>query len=114
MKQTESTTLFHAAEITPIVQRIRKNMGSVRVESIPAFSTMMESSPDHYPFHKDFEQARNDPIVVLHSSGSTGKTIRSGAEERLHKGRPSTTNHDDTWIICHCRQRTQFAKRCWS
>jgi hypothetical protein len=34
---------------------------------------MLESRPEFYPFTKSFADARNDPIVVLHSSGSTGQ-----------------------------------------
>ena len=114
MRQTESTILLHAAEITPIAQLIRERIGTVRVQAIPTFSVMMESSPDYYPFQQDFDQARDDPIVVLHSSGSTGKTINPSVEGSLYKGRRPTTNHDDAWFICRRRQRTQSPKCCWS
>lgn len=72
MEQTNSTRLFHTPEISPIIQHLRNIMTTLRVEAVPSFDEMMDSSPEPYPYTKSFEQARDDPIVVLHSSGSTG------------------------------------------
>ena len=45
------------------------------MEAIPSFLEMLESNPEHYPYEKGFDEARDDPILVLHSSGSPGKFL---------------------------------------
>ncbi|KAI1811710.1 hypothetical protein GGS20DRAFT_561714 [Poronia punctata] len=72
MVQTGCTKLLHAAEAAPIVKQIRDIVPGLQLSTIPSFEEMLSSSPEHYPFNKDFDAARNEPVVVLHSSGSTG------------------------------------------
>ncbi|CAJ2511290.1 Uu.00g069150.m01.CDS01 [Anthostomella pinea] len=72
MNQTGSTKLLHAAEITPIVKQVPVIDPSIRLDAVPSFDEMMDSAPEPYPFKKSFDEARDDPVVVLHSSGSTG------------------------------------------
>lgn len=45
----------------------------MRVLQIPGNEELLDGPlfPD-YPFEKTFEEARTDPFVVLHTSGSTG------------------------------------------
>lgn len=73
MRQTGSTKLLYAAEIAPLAKLVEDPEYPIRKEVIPSFEEMMTSSPPHYPYTKTFEEAKNDPIVVLHSSGSTGR-----------------------------------------
>jgi len=42
--------------------------------AIPELGDLLwaEGEPPHYPFTKTFEEAKNDPFLVLHTSGSTG------------------------------------------
>ncbi|KAL2821419.1 hypothetical protein BDW59DRAFT_109738 [Aspergillus cavernicola] len=45
----------------------------VRVVRIPSLDKLLESQDGPaYPYDKTFEEARNDPVLVLHTSGSTG------------------------------------------
>jgi hypothetical protein len=71
MEQTDCSKLLHAAEVAPILQRMGV-ASSLRLEVIPTFEEMLNSRPVSYPYTKSFEDAQNDPVVVLHSSGSTG------------------------------------------
>ncbi|RYP65180.1 hypothetical protein DL770_009058 [Monosporascus sp. CRB-9-2] len=72
MTQTRSTKLLHVAEVLPVVKQLQNVEPTIRPEVIPSFSDMINSTPDHFPYEKDFEESRNDPVLVLHSSGSTG------------------------------------------
>ncbi|RYP62047.1 hypothetical protein DL769_007472 [Monosporascus sp. CRB-8-3] len=74
MAQTGSTKLLHAAEVLPVVKQLQNLEPTIRPEVIPSFNGMINSTPEHFPYEKDFEEARDDPILVLHSSGSTGNT----------------------------------------
>jgi len=46
----------------------------LQILQVPSLDDMLVDASEHYPYHKDFATARWDPIVVLHSSGSTGKS----------------------------------------
>lgn len=73
MKQTGSHQLLYATEVTPIVRPLLCLEAECRAEAIPSFDDMVNSAPKHYPYDKEFDQAINEPLLVLHSSGSTGK-----------------------------------------
>ncbi|KAI0024502.1 hypothetical protein F4780DRAFT_775883 [Xylariomycetidae sp. FL0641] len=72
MEQTGSRIMLHAAEIAPLVKPLASLLPDARLVPIPAFDDLLQGSPPVYPFNKSFEQARDDPILILHSSGSTG------------------------------------------
>ncbi|KAJ3578218.1 hypothetical protein NPX13_g2342 [Xylaria arbuscula] len=57
----------------PVVQQILKAR-SMRVLEIPGLQYWLddEAEPQPYPYTKTFEEARHEPLVILHSSGSTG------------------------------------------
>ena len=46
---------------------------NVRVVDIPSLQELLDEPASHFPYPKIFESARNDPVVVLHTSGSTGE-----------------------------------------
>ncbi|KAM0814113.1 putative Carrier domain-containing protein [Seiridium cardinale] len=87
MEQTGSTKLLHAPELGPLIKPMRALAPSIHIEAVPTFEEMLDSNPAHYPFSKSFEEARNDPIIVLHSSGSTGTP------------KPITSTHG-SWAAC--------------
>ena len=40
---------------------------------IPEFDDLLAAGPvKHYPYNKTFEDAQDDPYLILHSSGTTG------------------------------------------
>lgn len=44
---------------------------------IPDLEDLLDpTKAPHYPFEKTFEEAKNDPYVVLHTSGTTGTAVR--------------------------------------
>jgi len=46
---------------------------AMRIMFLPSLDSLLHEIPvDPYPFTKSFEEAKNDPILVLHTSGSTG------------------------------------------
>lgn len=40
--------------------------------TIPDLETLIDVEHPHYPYPKTYEQARNDPLLIIHTSGSTG------------------------------------------
>ncbi|KAI0416363.1 hypothetical protein F5X98DRAFT_388112 [Xylaria grammica] len=72
MGQTNCATLLHTPEVGPLVRPLQELKSDLRTEAIPSFDEMMGSVPAEFPYSKSFDEAYNDPVVVLHSSGSTG------------------------------------------
>lgn len=44
----------------------------LRVLKVPGIHELLAGKPRPYPYTKIFEQAKNEPLVALHTSGSTG------------------------------------------
>lgn len=44
----------------------------MRVHQIPEVDELLGQKFPHFPYEKSFEQARAEPLVVLHTSGTTG------------------------------------------
>ena len=76
MEQKACKTLCYAAELQPVVESLKAIAGEkISYSSIPSFDTMLESRPKHYYYGGTFERNENDPVVVFHSSGSTGRPL---------------------------------------
>ncbi|MCJ1251009.1 hypothetical protein MMC30_008240 [Trapelia coarctata] len=44
----------------------------LRVLEVPSLQDLLTTAYPHYPYNKTFLEARNEPLVVLHTSGTTG------------------------------------------
>ncbi|KAI0813826.1 hypothetical protein GGR55DRAFT_702803 [Xylaria sp. FL0064] len=55
-----------------IVSTLGELKPDLRTEAIPSFDKMVKSAALNFPYVKTFDEAYNDPAIVLHSSGSTG------------------------------------------
>ncbi|KAL8734972.1 MAG: hypothetical protein Q9181_002995 [Wetmoreana brouardii] len=72
LDQTECTTFLVSRELLPIAESLKKERESLALLPVPVLDDMLVDASEHYPFEKDYATARWDPMVVLHSSGSTG------------------------------------------
>ena len=74
MEQTNCSNLCYVTELTPVrdaIMAIAENkLSSI---AIPTFDSMMESQPKSYVYNGTFTEHENDPTVIFHSSGSTGR-----------------------------------------
>ncbi|KAK5054558.1 hypothetical protein LTR84_001449 [Exophiala bonariae] len=74
----------------PRPQAVSAIVASHKIEAfeIPTVAELLETVHPHYTYEKSFEQARADPLVVLHTSGTTGLP------------KPIIWNHDfaDSWM----------------
>jgi len=68
---TDCHIILHAQQID--VSSMVGTHKAVR-HTIPELKDLLwgEDEPPHFPFTKTFEEAKNDPFLVLHTSGSTG------------------------------------------
>ena len=72
LSQTECTKLVHSAEVEPIVSKLKGAATTLECLELPALDKLLAASAAPVPYKLDFEQVRREPILILHSSGSTG------------------------------------------
>lgn len=51
--------------------------------TVPTLDKMLNTSSKHYPYEKTWEKAERDPLIIAHSSGSTGKIKFNGCTEHV-------------------------------
>ena len=84
LEQTKCSIMLHSSEMACKIHDLQTGKSDLRALCIPFLDDMIRQGTRHYPYEKDFAKVRWDPILILHSSGSTGM-IRS--EERLVSGK---------------------------
>lgn len=73
MEQTGCSVVIHAAEVAPVVKQLEGVKSGLQSFTSPSFAEILEGESKPFSYEeKSFEEAKNNPIVVLHSSGSTG------------------------------------------
>lgn len=105
MEQTQSSKLVYSKELTPLVEGMRAAKLGLECMAIDALDELLQAQAESFPFSLMFDQAVRQPIVVLHSSGSTGLpkpvVMTHGTFATLDNDRnlpnvPGRKNHDLT------------------
>ncbi|KAL9120029.1 MAG: hypothetical protein Q9187_003419 [Circinaria calcarea] len=65
------TTVLTASKELPSIGRLLKE-SRLAVHEIPSLRELLDKNYPHFPFDKTFQAARLEPLVVVHTSGSTG------------------------------------------
>ncbi|KAH8885303.1 acetyl-CoA synthetase-like protein [Thozetella sp. PMI_491] len=72
LEQTKCTKIIYGVEVKPLADQLCESTGA-SVLQIPPLDDLIAADPRQYSYsRKSFEEAKNEPILVLHSSGSTG------------------------------------------
>jgi acyl-coenzyme A synthetase/AMP-(fatty) acid ligase len=106
MQQTNCMTILHASEVVPVVSALVASNSGIHCAEIPSFQDMLDSQPPVHKFAKNFDDVKNEPIVILHSSGSTGKYLINYyvSNQMIEQSRYTQTHHDDPRNLCRSRQ----------
>lgn len=71
IKLVDCKTVLAPAARPPVTNDILESY-QMQVYQIPELVELFDQVHPHYPFEETFEQARGEPLVVLHTSGTTG------------------------------------------
>jgi acyl-coenzyme A synthetase/AMP-(fatty) acid ligase len=71
MKQLNCKTML-VPTIRPDVVNTILEVYEMRVYQIPELKDLLDQDYTHYPYEKTFDEARSEPLVALHTSGTTG------------------------------------------
>lgn len=77
MKTLDCNAMLTSSVVTPLsalVQKIAEEHGSCQVLQVPELGTFLDETNIHqpFPYSKTYEEAHDEPVVVLHTSGTTG------------------------------------------
>ncbi|KAH8689541.1 putative NRPS-like enzyme [Talaromyces proteolyticus] len=105
--QTQCTKLAYSSEMTPVVHALQKIYNSLHSFEIPTLEELLTEQSEPVPYALEFFEARREPILILHSSGSTGLpkpvqmthgTFAVTDNDRNATSVPGRRNHDlTTW-----------------
>jgi hypothetical protein len=56
-----------------VIKQIGVNKNVIVAKEIDTFQAMCSSNPNHFHYNQEYNLAKDHPVVVLHSSGSTGR-----------------------------------------
>ncbi|KAF7536709.1 hypothetical protein G7054_g4294 [Neopestalotiopsis clavispora] len=105
-KQTDCRIIVYPRTFNAMVQPWLNDhhMMTMEVDSLDA---MLQSSGPDFPYNRTFQEAKMDPVVVLHTSGSTG--LPKPVVARVGMVAAGDAMHD-----LPSRQGTVFALRAWN
>ena len=96
---TTCSTLFYTHELLPKVEELQHEADRLEIHAIPALVALLETEWKPFSFDKTYEAAKWDPILILHSSGSTGEQAPSpflqqnGSDSDTGPPKPITMYH---------------------
>jgi acyl-coenzyme A synthetase/AMP-(fatty) acid ligase len=71
IKKTGAKTMLLPKPYPPVALSILHEHPMISFE-VPDLDELLDTQYPPYPYERTFEQARNEPLVTLHTSGSTG------------------------------------------
>ncbi|KAL9084510.1 MAG: hypothetical protein Q9159_005206 [Coniocarpon cinnabarinum] len=85
---TQCRKFFLSPELASVGKAVQALVPGMTLQVVEDFDHWLDSYTRHFPFERSFEEGKWDPILVLHSSGSTGPpkavTINNGYMAASH------------------------------
>ncbi|MCJ1395383.1 hypothetical protein MMC18_008267 [Xylographa bjoerkii] len=72
LEQTKCTKLLFASELKPLALQLEQQKPHLKALAVPPLNDLLLAPAEHVPFEKTIEEVRHNPVLILHSSGSTG------------------------------------------
>lgn len=64
--------VFYTPEMESRIQELKQAMPGLKALLVPDLDDLLSSQSPHYEYGRTFAEGRTDPILIAHSSGSTG------------------------------------------
>lgn len=75
LQSTKCTKMLCSSEMKSVALSVKSAYPDLQVEEIKPFKNWVAEHSKPFVFSKSYEEAKHDPIIVLHSSGSTGLSL---------------------------------------
>lgn len=63
---------FYSLEEHAVIDSIQSRRPGFKSSELAPLSHWLNAEPQPFPFHKTWEESKNDPVLSVHSSGTTG------------------------------------------
>lgn len=81
-EEAKCNKVFYTREMISRINELKHAMPSLVAVEVPQLGDLISSESKHYEYSRTWEEGRTDPILIAHSSGSTGKASMSGPRDR--------------------------------
>jgi hypothetical protein len=77
--RTKCTLLYYAEVSDVIASSLKEQLPQLTTELVSSLEEMLNVPQDvkHYEYNKTFDEVKDEPCLILHSSGSTGQFASS-------------------------------------
>lgn len=72
MEETQCGKFFYSIEMTNRVKELQGAIPSLVTHQVSSLDEMLTTESEHYPYQKVWDQAKDEPVIICHTSGSTG------------------------------------------
>lgn len=76
LERASCSKLIYSDEMGPVVGRLGVEKLNLSMANVQPLDAILSGQARHFPFEKSFHEAERDPVLILHSSGSTGRSNR--------------------------------------
>ena len=73
LQQTKCTKFLYPKEMSQKVQDLQREKSDLQILLVQSLNEMLFGHAQYYPYEFNYKDVRWDPVLVLLSSGSTGK-----------------------------------------
>ncbi len=75
LEQTKCTKFLYTTEVSQKIRDLQAQKKNLQTLTVQSLNDMLHGLSDHYSYEVKFSDVRFDPVLILHSSGSTGKVL---------------------------------------
>lgn len=75
-EEAKCNKVFFTPEMQQRIAEIKQRIPDLQAFEVPELDSLLLSQPEHYEYKRTWKQGRTDPIIIAHSSGSTGKSLK--------------------------------------
>lgn len=72
LDEVNCSKLFHSSEFAAKINSLKERKLGAESWVLPALDELLTGVTKHFPYEKTWSEARTDPILIAHTSGSTG------------------------------------------
>ena len=72
LEQTKCSKFVYSIEVSQKVHTLQTEKKDLQIFAVQSLGDMLLGYNNHYPYEVKFSDVRWDPVLILHSSGSTG------------------------------------------
>ena len=83
LEQTECKKFLYSPEVAQKVRDLKTDKQDLQILAVPDLDTMLYGHSAPYSYIENFDDVRWNPILILHSSGSTGISLVAYAKASI-------------------------------